>query len=58
MTIINNFKLKLMARKLTNQECIEKLKSIYGNSLDYSKVEYKSSRSYITLICPIHGEFE
>lgn len=47
-----------MARKLTSQECIEKLKSIYGNSLDYSKVEYKSSRSYITLICPIHGEFE
>lgn len=47
-----------MAKKLSNQECINKLKSIYGESLDYSKVDYKSSRSYITLICPIHGEFQ
>ena len=44
-------------RRLTNQQCISKLQKIYGNNLDYSKVNYINSRSYITLICPIHGEF-
>lgn len=44
--------------KLTNDKVINKLKSIYGESLDYSKVQYTNSRSYITLICPIHGEFQ
>lgn len=45
-------------KKLTNQEVIQKLKSFYGDSLDYSKVNYINSRSNITLICPKHGEFE
>lgn len=45
-------------RRLTNQQCISKLQKIYGNNLDYSKVNYINSRFYITLICPIHGEFQ
>ena len=45
-------------KKLTNDECIKKLQRHYGDSLDYSKVNYTNSRSYITLICPIHGEFQ
>lgn len=44
-------------RKLTTTEVIEKLKSFYGDSLDYSKVNYINSRTPITLICPKHGEF-
>lgn len=45
-------------KKLTNEEVIEKLKLNYGTSLDYSKVQYVNSRSYITLICHKHGEFQ
>ena len=45
-------------KKLTNDEVIEKLKFLYGETLDYSKVQYINSRNPITLICPIHGEFE
>ena len=45
-------------KKLTNDEVIEKLRLNYGDSLDYSKVQYINSRSQITLICPIHGEFQ
>lgn len=44
-------------RKLTNEQCIEKLKSLYGDIFNYSKVDYQGSRSNITLICPKHGEF-
>lgn len=45
-------------KKLTNKECIAQLQKYYGDSLDYSKVNYVNSRSHITLICPIHGEFQ
>lgn len=45
-------------KRLDNSQVIEKLRSLYGNTLDYSKVDYKNSRSYITLICPKHGDFE
>ena len=44
-------------KKLTNEEVIEKLKSLYGDSLDYTKVQYVNSRNPITLICTKHGEF-
>lgn len=44
--------------KLTNTEVIQRLKTLYGEKYDYSKVNYINSRSYITLICPIHGEFQ
>ena len=45
-------------RKLTNDEVIKRLQSIYGSSLDYSKVQYVNSRTPIILICPNHGEFQ
>lgn len=45
-------------RKLTNEEYIQKAKDIHGNKYDYSKTVYISSREPITVICPIHGEFE
>lgn len=30
---------------------------IHGDKYDYSKVEWKNTRTPITIICPIHGEF-
>jgi very-short-patch-repair endonuclease len=44
-------------RKLTTEDFIEKAKSIHGDKYDYSKSIYTSSINLITIICPIHGEF-
>lgn len=30
----------------------------FGDKYDYSKVEYTNARNYVTIICPIHGEFQ
>lgn len=31
---------------------------IHNNKYDYSKVEYKGNKKYVTIICPKHGEFK
>ena len=36
---------------------IEKAKQVHGDKYDYSKVEYKNSKTKVCVICPIHGEF-
>ena len=30
---------------------------MFGNKYDYSKVEYVNSKTKMTIICPLHGEF-
>ena len=37
---------------------IDKAKKVHGNRYDYSKSVYVDSRTPITIICPIHGEFK
>lgn len=44
-------------KKLTTEEFIIKSKLVHGDSYDYSKSIYLNSRSKITIICNIHGEF-
>ena len=44
-------------KKLTNEEFIEKAKQIHGNKYDYSKTNYTGAFNKVTIICPIHGEF-
>lgn len=44
-------------RKLTTNEFIEKAKLVHGDKYDYSKTEYINSKTKITIICKIHGEF-
>jgi len=44
--------------RLTTEEVICKFKEIHGDKYDYSKVKYNSYKSYVTIICPEHGEFE
>lgn len=39
-------------------EFIEKAKQVHGDTYSYDKVEYVNSRTPITIVCPIHGEFE
>ena len=35
----------------------EKAIAVHGNKYDYSKVEYKSAKEKVCIICPEHGEF-
>ena len=44
-------------KKLTTEEFIQRAKEIHGNKYDYSRVEYKSARDYVNIICPRHGVF-
>ena len=47
-----------MAKRLSQNDFIERISEIHGNKYDYSKVVYKNTRTKIILICPIHGDFE
>ena len=42
----------------STKDFIEKARSVHGDKYDYSKVEYINNRNKVTIICPIHGEFE
>ena len=42
----------------TQQQIIECFKSVHGEKYDYSKVKYTKLVNNVTIICPIHGEFE
>ena len=42
----------------TLEEFINKAKVIHGDKYDYSKVIYLGKRSLVSLICPVHGEFQ
>jgi hypothetical protein len=46
-----------MPAKQTQQEFIDKSIKIFGDQLDYSKVNYVDSRSKIILTCKKHGNF-
>ena len=43
--------------KQTNKDFITKLKQIYKNKYDYSKVNYVNPKTKIIIICKKHGEF-
>ena len=44
-------------KRLTTQQFVIQLHEIFGDSLDYSLVDYKNISTNVTLICPIHGKF-
>lgn len=43
--------------RYTTEDFIKKLKEIYGDKYDYSKVEYINTNTKVCIICPTHGEF-
>ena len=53
-----NRSLDLCRRTVTTESFIEEAKEIYGDRYDYSKVEYKNRDHRVTVICPVHGEFQ
>lgn len=44
--------------KKTTEDFIKDAQKIHENKYDYSKVNYQHSSKHITIICPIHGEFQ
>jgi hypothetical protein len=47
----------MQGRRLTTEEFISKARAIFGDSLDYSKVNYINKDRRVELVCPIHGAF-
>ena len=45
-------------RLSTVETFLAQAKEIHGDKYEYSKVEWKNTYTSITIICPIHGEFE
>lgn len=44
--------------KIGRDEFIRRAREIHGDKYDYSKVDYKSNKDKVTIICPKHGEFQ
>ena len=42
----------------TTESFIKKVTEIHKGKYDYRKVDYKGSTKKVTIICPIHGEFQ
>lgn len=47
-----------MSRRKTKEEFVAQARIVHGNTYDYSLVDYKDTNSKVTIICPIHGEFQ
>lgn len=43
--------------RTTQEEYIRKCREVHGNKYDYSKTIYTTSRDFLTITCPIHGDF-
>ena len=48
----------IMTKKLTLEEFIEKARKVHGDFYDYSKSNYIGNHKKLTIICPLHGDFE
>lgn len=56
--LTGNRSLDMCRRTVTTESFIAEAKEIYGDRYDYSKVEYKNKDHRVTIICPVHGEFQ
>ena len=43
--------------KLTKEQFVERSEAAHGKHYDYSKVEYKNTKTKVCIVCPEHGEF-
>lgn len=53
-----NRSLELCRRTVTTESFKAEAKEIYGDRYDYSKVDYKNRDHRVTVVCPIHGDFQ
>lgn len=45
-------------RRITTEKFITDAIKVHGDKYDYSKVDYIDSKTKVTIICPIHGDFQ
>lgn len=45
-------------RRVTQEEFIRRARAKHGDKYDYSKTVYNGMNEFLTIICPIHGEFQ
>lgn len=50
--------LELCKRVVTTESFMAEAKENYGDRYDYSKVEYKNCEHQVTIVCPVHGDFQ
>ena len=48
----------LEAKFSNTEDFIEKAKKVHGNKYNYDKVNYINAEKEVTIVCPIHGDFE
>lgn len=46
-----------MSKRTTKEDFLERALKVHGDMYDYSKVDYKTTETKVTIICKIHGEF-
>ena len=51
------YKASYKKEKMTQNELIRRIKILYDEKYDLSKIHYVNMKTKICLICPIHGEF-
>ena len=54
----SNRSLEFCKRVVTTESFIAEAKELYGDRYDYSKVEYKNRDHRVTIVCPVHGDFQ
>lgn len=42
---------------MNHQEFLTKANTVHGNKYDYTKTVYVNAKTYITITCPLHGDF-
>lgn len=47
-----------MSKRVTNRDLIDRATKKHNGKYDYSKVNYINNRTKITIVCPVHGEFQ
>ena len=55
---ISNRSLELCKRVVTTESFIAEAKELYGDRYDYSKVDYINKEHRVTIVCPVHGDFQ
>ena len=51
-------KFRAEQKRWTLERFIKEAIKVHRNLYDYSKVEYKTNKTKVTITCPIHGDFE
>ncbi len=46
-----------MPKRMTQSEFIMRAQSIHDNKYDYAQVQFVNTRSFVDIICPVHGVF-